>query len=152
MPRQDLIQVRGGTAAEWASENPTLALREPGVETDTRRIKIGDGTTSYADLPYATIPINPETSTATTRTLSATGAGFQVFTGTSAATWTLCSAADALKLRIKLTIKNAGSAALTVQRAGSDTIFANTSVTSVTLAVGDSIDVRAYETTKWAVC
>lgn len=47
-----LIQVRGGTAAQWATANPTLAAREWGVEIDTHKAKIGDGSTIWASLPY----------------------------------------------------------------------------------------------------
>lgn len=46
------IQLRGGTAAEWAAANPILADREFVVETDTKKNKIGDGVTHYNDLPY----------------------------------------------------------------------------------------------------
>lgn len=53
MPREDLIQLRGGTAAAWAAANPVLDDREPGVETDTRKIKYGDGVTAWNVLPYA---------------------------------------------------------------------------------------------------
>lgn len=51
MPRDDLIILRNGTAAEWASANPTLADGEPGAETDTGVIKIGDGSTAWSGLP-----------------------------------------------------------------------------------------------------
>ena len=54
MPRQDLIQVRAGTAAEWASVNPVLALAEPGYETDTNKLKYGDGVSAWTALPYIT--------------------------------------------------------------------------------------------------
>ena len=47
------IKLRGDTAANWTSNNPVLALREPGVETDTAKIKIGDGATPWTSLPYA---------------------------------------------------------------------------------------------------
>jgi hypothetical protein len=53
MARVNLIQLRGGTAAAWTSANPVLELREPGVETDTRRFKFGDGVTAWNSLPYA---------------------------------------------------------------------------------------------------
>lgn len=46
------ILLRGGTAAEWSNANPTLAAREVGVETDTRKIKVGDGTTAWNSLGY----------------------------------------------------------------------------------------------------
>lgn len=53
----DRFQLRGGTAAEWAAANPVLASREPGVETDTRKWKVGDGTTLWAALPYTVEPV-----------------------------------------------------------------------------------------------
>lgn len=54
MPRRDLIRLRRGTAADWSAINPVLALAEPGIERDTGRVKIGDGTTSFNDLAYST--------------------------------------------------------------------------------------------------
>ena len=50
-----VIQLRGGTAAVLASENPLLARREIMVEVDTGRIKVGDGTHNYNSLDYAGI-------------------------------------------------------------------------------------------------
>lgn len=49
------IRLRRDTAARWASANPTLASGEMGVETDLEpvRFKIGDGTTAWNDLDYA---------------------------------------------------------------------------------------------------
>jgi hypothetical protein len=47
------LKLRGDTAAAWTAANPTLAAREMAVETDTRRIKIGDGSTAWTALPYA---------------------------------------------------------------------------------------------------
>lgn len=41
------IQVRRDTAANWTSENPTLASGEIGFETDTGKFKIGDGSTAW---------------------------------------------------------------------------------------------------------
>lgn len=46
------IQLRRDTAANWTSNNPTLLAGEVGLETDTRKGKIGDGTTAWASLPY----------------------------------------------------------------------------------------------------
>lgn len=48
------IQLRRGNAAEWISANPVLAAGEPGVELDTDKFKIGDGTTSWNALAYFT--------------------------------------------------------------------------------------------------
>lgn len=47
------IQVRRGTAANWTSVNPTLSSGEIGFETDTKKIKVGDGSTAWTALSYA---------------------------------------------------------------------------------------------------
>jgi hypothetical protein len=46
------IQLRNDTAANWTTENPTLAAGEVGVETDTGSVKVGDGTTAWTSLAY----------------------------------------------------------------------------------------------------
>ena len=46
------IQFRRDTAANWTVNNPTLAVGELGLETDTNAYKIGDGATSWANLGY----------------------------------------------------------------------------------------------------
>jgi hypothetical protein len=46
------IQVRRGTAAQWTSTNPTLASGEWGFETDTGKVKIGNGSTNWTGLSY----------------------------------------------------------------------------------------------------
>jgi hypothetical protein len=46
------IQIRRDVAANWALKNPVLASGEMGFETDTIRIKIGDGLTSWNFLSY----------------------------------------------------------------------------------------------------
>lgn len=56
MPRIDLIKLRRGTEAEWESVNPTLADGEYGYEKDTKRSKIGDGSTAWNDLDYLDVP------------------------------------------------------------------------------------------------
>jgi hypothetical protein len=47
------IQIRRGTAAQWTSTNPTLASGEQGFETDTNKMKIGNGSTAWNSLSYA---------------------------------------------------------------------------------------------------
>ena len=51
MPTQ--IQLRRDTAADWTSNNPTMAAGEFGWESDTNRFKIGTGTTAWNSLEYA---------------------------------------------------------------------------------------------------
>ncbi len=46
------IQIRRGTAANWTSTNPTLAEGELGYETDTGKLKAGDGSTAWTGLGY----------------------------------------------------------------------------------------------------
>ena len=47
------IQIRRGTTAEWAAENPlVLAAGEPGLDTTLNRMKMGDGATAWANLPW----------------------------------------------------------------------------------------------------
>jgi len=47
-----LIQVKRGTAASWTSANTVLAAGEIGFETDTKKLKVGDGTTAWTSLGY----------------------------------------------------------------------------------------------------
>jgi hypothetical protein len=47
------LQNRRDTAANWTSNNPTLAAGEIGLETDTFKFKMGDGTTAWISLAYA---------------------------------------------------------------------------------------------------
>jgi len=47
------IQVRRDTAANWTATNPVLAVGEPGLETDTGKVKYGDGVRNWNTLPYS---------------------------------------------------------------------------------------------------
>ncbi|WP_427112457.1 hypothetical protein [Megasphaera sueciensis] len=49
---ESTVQHKTGTAAQWTSVNPVLAKGEIGAELDAGRIKIGDGVTTWANLPY----------------------------------------------------------------------------------------------------
>lgn len=46
------IALRNDTAANWETQNPVLLKGEMGVETDTRLLKVGDGSTTWVNLPY----------------------------------------------------------------------------------------------------
>ena len=46
------IQLRNDLAATWNSKNPVLKKGEIGIEIDTRKMKVGDGTTTWKALPY----------------------------------------------------------------------------------------------------
>jgi len=46
------IRLRRDTAANWTAANPVLLNGEAGIETDTRRCKVGDGSTAWSGLGY----------------------------------------------------------------------------------------------------
>jgi len=48
------IQLRRGKSIFWRETNPILHMGEPGYETNTRRLKVGDGKTPWNQLKYFT--------------------------------------------------------------------------------------------------
>jgi len=80
------FKLRNGTAAEWTAANPTLLQGEIGVETDTRRYKIGDGTTAWAGLSYYVdgVAIRGQCSKMTDGAIDITTQGAYVTTGLTA--------------------------------------------------------------------
>ena len=72
MPTNVKFQLRRDISTNW---NPSYVLKEgePGYELDTRKLKIGDGSTTWGSLPY----ISPG-STGQTGNRGATGAGLEV--------------------------------------------------------------------------
>lgn len=46
------FKLRRGTAAQWMAVNPVLQTGEPGVETDTGKLKIGNGVSHWLQLGY----------------------------------------------------------------------------------------------------
>lgn len=53
-PPQKIV-LRKATALDWVTVNPVLQYGELALETDTRKLKAGDGTTAWADLLYITL-------------------------------------------------------------------------------------------------
>jgi len=49
------VQLRRGTASEWTAANPTLSQGELGVELDTTKFKVGNGSTAWNSLVYASV-------------------------------------------------------------------------------------------------
>lgn len=62
------FKLRNGTAAAWTAANPVLLAGEVGLESDTRKLKLGDGTTAWNSLLYVQGYDNP-----TFTTLGCTG-------------------------------------------------------------------------------
>ena len=50
------LQHKRGTAAILTANNPTIPAGEIVIETDTGRMKIGDGSTAWVNLPYSQSP------------------------------------------------------------------------------------------------
>ena len=48
----NLIQLRAGTKTEWELANPILAQNELAYDSTARSLKVGDGITTWKDLPY----------------------------------------------------------------------------------------------------
>jgi hypothetical protein len=46
------LQIRRDTSSNWTTANPTLAAGQMGYETNTGRVKVGDGTTAWTSLAY----------------------------------------------------------------------------------------------------
>ena len=46
------IQLKHGLAAKWTERNPVLLAGEIGIETDTLKMKVGNGTSNWSDLGY----------------------------------------------------------------------------------------------------
>jgi hypothetical protein len=46
------FKFRRDTSLNWATRNPVLASGEPGLETDTGKLKIGNGSSTWTQLGY----------------------------------------------------------------------------------------------------
>jgi len=46
------IKFKRGSESEWATLNPILEEGEPGYTTDSKKVKIGDGTSHWNNLDY----------------------------------------------------------------------------------------------------
>ena len=84
MPVETSIEIRQDTAAHWTATNPTLASGEFGLETDTKKLKLGDGAAAWAALPYRDAPTGGAPGGATTE-IQFNDAG--VFAGDAALTF-----------------------------------------------------------------
>jgi len=52
MPLASHIQLRADTSTNFTSADPVLEVNEMGLETDTGRVKLGDGSTVWTSLAY----------------------------------------------------------------------------------------------------
>ena len=61
------LLIRRDTAANWTAANPTLSAGELGGETDTGKLKLGNGSTAWNSLAYqgGVTSVNGETGVVT---------------------------------------------------------------------------------------
>jgi hypothetical protein len=121
--------IRNDTAANWTSANPTLGDGEWGYETDTGKLKIGDGATAWNSLGYTYA--NNTTTVTSAYTVADNVDTVYVDASGGAVTVTLPALTGNIGRRITIRALDATNT-ITIARAGSDTI-AN-ALTSVTLS------------------
>ena len=116
------IQLRRDSVADWYSNNPTLASGEPGVETDTHRLRIGDGATATTSLAVHQ-PIRTYAATADV-TLADSDDYTHIFvtTGATDRTITLPTAADNANRQYVIKKVDSGSGTVTIDGEGAETI------------------------------
>lgn len=108
------IRFRRGTAATWTSNNPTLSSGEPGWESDTNKIKIGDGSTAWNSLAYLTTGGGGGGSVTSADITDATATGRAVLTAasTSAARTAIGAGTSSLAIGTTSTTALAGNTAI----------------------------------------
>ena len=67
------ILLRRDNSATWLYNDPVLMTGEPGYETDTGKLKIGDGNTPWSSLDYYTSLTGAKGATGTAGVTGATG-------------------------------------------------------------------------------
>lgn len=124
------IQFRRGTASEWTAANPVLDEGELGIETDTSKFKIGNGSTQWNSLAYGGIEG------------SNTGLFLNPILRSTEERWSVSATAATGTVAIDVLTANAW--AYTIDATGNWTInFRGNSTTSLNsiLEVGDSVTV-----------
>ena len=97
------FRVRRGTAAQWAVQNPVLFSGEPGWETDTKVLRIGDGVSAFTSLKRFASIEDIDTSVLLTKTSNLAGmsnvAAARTNLGATATGSSLFTAADVAAAR-----------------------------------------------------
>lgn len=137
----DKITLKNKAASEWTSANPTLSKGEIGLENDTGKFKLGDGTKNWTSLPYATMTVAEiNTELAKKANTSAIPPVVDNLTSTSATSALSANQGRALNAKIPSVVNNvttttAGSALDAVQgKSLNDAINAIKNVTTIAVA------------------
>ena len=146
------IQLRNDTAANWTSANPTLAVGEMGVESDTDQFKIGDGSTAWNSLGYGGIqgPTGPTGADSTvTGPTGATGPTGPDGTFSSAQTITDKSGNYSLQVSDAGTlITNSAAITITVDNVlsvGEQVDFLQNNASQITFAAGSGVTLNSKD-------
>lgn len=112
------LQLRGDTAAAWTAANPILAERELAIETDTQKLKVGDGTTAWNSLPYLN-------SFSKTIQFAVTDDFTNIATGTNKFTFRMPFSLAPTEIRASLTVAQTSGAIFTVdiKKSGASILF-----------------------------
>ena len=133
---------RKDTAANWTAANPILLSGEIGYETDTKKFKIGDGTTNWNSLAYLPIPDGSGNLTITGN-LEIGSTGSLTFEG---------STADGFETTLAVTNPTADRTITLPDRSGTVITSGDTgTVTSTMLADGTIVDGDVSATAEIAV-
>lgn len=131
------IQLRTDTAVAWTTANPTLLSGEVGIESDTRKIKVGTGSTAWNVLPYflAGVHVRGQASYTTTGTVSIATQGTYVSTGLTATFDSTTAYGISLGTTDLFALKNTtGSTQLVKVSAGIDAHAGNNQIIGMRLA------------------
>jgi hypothetical protein len=149
------IQLRTDTAAAWTAANPTLLSGEMGIESDTRKIKVGTGSTAWNALPYYSFAdtdlVRGQASKMDAGTITITTQGAYVTTGLTGIFDTASASGMTLGTTDTFAIKNTSGATRLMQIYGSidaKTASGNNKVLGIKLAKNgtalDQTECRAF--------
>jgi len=136
------LRLRRDTAANWTAANPVLLNGELGIETDTRRFKVGNGTLAWSSLSYYIegVLARGQASKMTSGTIAIGAAGTYQSTGLTA---TFDSASDyqvVLGTTDTFGLKNdSGATKLFMVQASMDASAGNNHTIGISLAKNGSV-------------
>ena len=163
MANETIMRIRRGTAANWTSTDPVLYDGQIGWETDTRKFKVGDGSTAWTSLSYSAsggggggdaLVANPLSQFAATTSLQLkgvisdeTGSGALVFANTPTLVTPVLGAATATSIN-GLTISSS-TGTLTVANGKTATVsntltFTGTDGSTLAIGTGGTLGTAAY--------